>query len=224
VGEQDGADFNTAVPSDTVATVLKPVSFLTNDDPSTTGFNDTSIELFLQPSLRDPTTAVDEAAQNSRMRLELHVEDPSGAFTRQRFSLADGQNPAAEFLPVPQLTQNDPVHPPSLTLSLGGSAVVMNLLYEVTLSDLGGGRRWCILVPAGAAPDLDFQVPAITAQVDSGDPVPFEFEGPGEYGASATSYDFGTTPFDPAAYSMSEIELNHEKASRSDPDATITTN
>ncbi len=220
--EQEGADFVSSG-ADRTATVLKPGSFETNDSIASTGVEDTSVELFLQPNLIDDASAVDLAIQDQRLRTELHIEDTSsGAFTRQRF-LSGTVNQTASLLAVPSLTSgNAQAHPAFLSWTNPTTGPGTNAAHCLTLEE-PGGRRWSIYL---AGDQSSFQLPSIAdGESDGAGTVAFEFGDPGgssvDYDVTVGSYDFDGNAdflFDVNLFFLTDLEREHMRAARTAPE------
>jgi len=226
--------------NDRIGTVILPPEFQRNDSTTTTGVEDSPLELLLQPGLSNPATAVDPAVLNRNVRAELHIQDltepagglPSSAYTRQRFLITSTTLGPVGLQQVPTIL--DPAeggtvtHPPSIEWPevTSGEGV-----HCVTLK--ASSASWRILV-AAAPPGgtIVFQVPRISTSAAI---PPNPFQNPGTFNALVESFDFDPfgdfssgSPEMPYEFNfdrffLTDLDREHLRASRSDPQFRFST-
>jgi len=234
--------FTATVPPDFTGSTLLPLPLLQNNAVvAGAGFEDSPLELILQPTLIDPAAPVDTAVLRRNLRLEMIVQDKvifgtsvaSSAYTRQRFvfdpTIASAESLVPQAVPTP--TVSNSAHPPVVqwTKMTGGEGMhVFNLISVLQL------ETWKIYVPAGAPGTVTLQVPKLPTSLPDGIGV-IDFATIGTFQGFVESFDFdpthifdGTTPeqytFDPQSWWVSDLEREFLRASRSDPNFVFSTN
>jgi hypothetical protein len=234
--------FTSTLPPAFSGTTLLPLPLLQNNAVvAGAGFEDSPLELILQPALIDPATPVDTAVLRRNLRLEMIVQDKvifgtgvaSSAYSRQRF-VFDPTNASAEnFAPqsVPTPSVSNAAHPPEFKWPevTGGEGMhVFNLISVLQL------ETWKIYVPAGAIGTVTLQVPKLPTSLPDGVGL-IDFATIGTFQGFVESFDFdpthiydATTPeqytFDPQSWWVSDLEREFLRASRSDPNFVFSTN
>jgi Big-like domain-containing protein len=233
--------FTSNAPPDFTGQTLLPLSLLQNNSVSAgVGFEDSPLELLLQPALIDPAVAVDLSILKRNLRLEMMVQDnivfgttiASSAYTRQRF-VFDATAPSSSVLApqsVPTPTVVNTAHPPVLQWNEVTNGEGMHLVRIISVLQL---ETWKIYVAAGAGPTVSLQVPHIPTSLPDGLGL-VDFAQPGTFQGYVESFDFdpnhiydNTTPeqynFDPQSFWQSDLEREFLRSSRSDPNFVFTT-
>ncbi len=233
--------FSSTVPPDFTGATLLPLPLLQNNSVSGgAGFEDSPLELILQPNLIDPAAPVDTSILKRNVRLEMIVQDKvvfgtsveTSAYTRQRFifdpTTASAEVLAPQSVPIP--TVGSSAHPPVLQWPevTGGEGIhVFNLISVLQL------ETWKFYVPAGAPGTVTLQVPLLPTSLPDGIGL-VDFAEVGTFQAFVESFDFdpthiynSTTPeqydFNPQSYWVSDLEREFLRASRSDPNFVFST-
>lgn len=223
--------------ADRAGRVFLPLPLTANDSLATTGFADSPLELLLQPDLVDDAAPVDPARLRRNLRVELLIgeidaQQGSSASTRQRFLVdpAAATSSTAALQAIPVLTPTDLNHPPELQWTEETAGEGMHCL---TIVSAINAHTWRMYVPAGVAPSVTFRVPSLPAVLPDGVGTT-DFALPSTFRCFVESYDFdpdglfgpGSVEqyhFDPQRWWQSDLEREFLKASRTDPQATITT-
>jgi len=233
--------FTTTVPPDFTGSTLLPLPLLQNNAVvAGAGFEDSPLELILQPSLIDPAAPVDTAVLRRNLRLEMIVQDrvifgsgvPTSAYTRQRFvfdpSIASAETLVPQSVPTP--TVSNSAHPPVFQWPevTGGEGMhVFNLISVLQL------ETWKLYVPAGPPGTVTLQLPKLPTSLPDGVGL-IDFATIGTFQGFVESFDFdpthiydGTTPeqynFNPQSWWLSDLEREFLRASRSDPNFVFST-
>ncbi len=217
--------------------VLLPLPFLNNDSTGTTGIADSPLELLLQPDLIDDASSVDPTRLRRNLRLELVIGEKqsllgSGASTRERFLIdpvaATADNAAPQAIPVLTLTDNN--HAPELQWTETTSGEGMHCLSLISLLNV---QTWRVYVPAVAGATVTMRMPQLPLVLPDNVGTT-DFTLPSTFRCFVESYDFdpngafapGSTEqyhFDAQRWWQSDLEREFLRASRSDPQRTITT-
>jgi hypothetical protein len=233
--------FTSTVAPDFTGSTLLPLPLLQNNAVvNGSGFEDSPLELILQPALIDPAIPVDPSILKRNVRLEMIVQDKvifgssvaTSAYTRQRF-VFDPTTASAEILSpqsIPTPSVSNSAHPPVIQWPevTGGEGMhVFNLISVLQL------ETWKIYVPAGGPGTVTLQVPLLPTSLPDGLGL-IDFATIGTFQAFVESFDFdpthiydGTTPeqynFDPQSWWLSDLEREFLRASRSDPNFVFST-